>query len=153
MTCLERELTLDHIHTFLFSQGLGGPPRKRVQLKAGATSETTQTWKTIDTIHSNKAKKKVWLWQSNDIRGTCGPKGSWHLSYRWGKTPKITSSRKLVPTGDLTQARCVTGVHATAYSPVIDTISIHNLKYLLKYKWYCKIYNESFGLCRTIWSI
>ena len=24
----------------------------------------------------------------NDIRGPCGPKVSWHSSYRWGKTPK-----------------------------------------------------------------
>ena len=31
---------------------------------------------------------KGWLWRPNDIRGPCGPKASWHLSYRWGKTPK-----------------------------------------------------------------
>ena len=29
-----------------------------------------------------------WLWWPNDIRGPCGPKASWHSSYRWGKTPK-----------------------------------------------------------------
>ena len=29
-----------------------------------------------------------WLWRPNDIRGPWGPKASWHLSYRWGKTPK-----------------------------------------------------------------
>ena len=28
--------------------------------------------------------------------------------------PRKTSPRKLVPTGDRTRARCVTGVHATA---------------------------------------
>ena len=32
--------------------------------------------------------------------GTLGPKVSWHLSYRWGKT----SPRKPVPTGDRTRA-------------------------------------------------
>ena len=64
------------------------------QLNVGATSETTQTWKTIGlhTIHapinSNKANMKGWLWRPNDIRGPCWPKTSWHLSYRWGKTPK-----------------------------------------------------------------
>ena len=38
-------------------------------------------------IHSNKANMKGWLWRPNDIRGRCGP-ASWHLSCRWGKTPK-----------------------------------------------------------------
>ena len=28
------------------------------------------------------------LWRPNDIRGTCGPKASRHLSYRWGKPRK-----------------------------------------------------------------
>ena len=47
-TCRERELTLDHIglHTFSITQRHGGPPRLRDQLNAGATSETTRTWKT-----------------------------------------------------------------------------------------------------------
>ena len=62
------------------------------QLNAGATSETTQTWKTIHTIHtpihSNKANMKGWLWRPNDFWGPCGPKTSWHLFYRWGKSPK-----------------------------------------------------------------
>ena len=29
-----------------------------------------------------------WQWRPNDIRGPWGPKASWHLSNRWGKTPK-----------------------------------------------------------------
>ena len=30
-----------------------------------------------------------WWWRRpNDIRGPCEPKAPWHLSYRWGKTPK-----------------------------------------------------------------
>ena len=61
MTCRERELTLSH--TFLTTQGHGGPPRMRYQLNAGATSETAQTSKTIHTrhalIHSNKANMKL----------------------------------------------------------------------------------------------
>ena len=61
-------------------------------LNAGATSETTPTWKTIHTIHapiqSNKANMKGWLWRPNDIQGPCGPKASRFSSYRWGKTPK-----------------------------------------------------------------
>ena len=39
-------------------------------------------------IHSNKANMKEWLWRPKDIRGTCRPKASWHLSYSWGQTPK-----------------------------------------------------------------
>ena len=42
-TCWERELTLDHTHTFLTTQGLGGPRRMREQFNAGATSEATRT--------------------------------------------------------------------------------------------------------------
>ena len=29
-----------------------------------------------------------WLWRPNNIREPYGPRASWHLSYRWGKTPK-----------------------------------------------------------------
>ena len=36
---------------------------------------------------------EIMIWRANDIRGPWGPKVSWHLSYRWGKTPKKTSSR------------------------------------------------------------
>ena len=95
----------------------------RVQPNAGATSETAQTLKTIHTrhtlSHSNKANMK-WLWRPDDIRGLCGLKVSWHLSYRWGKTPKNASPRKLVPTGDRTRARYVTGVHATACPTAVN---------------------------------
>ena len=34
--------------------------------------------------------------------------------------PRKISNRKLVPTGDRTQARCVTGVHATARPTAVD---------------------------------
>ena len=80
-------------HTyFLTTQGHGWPPRKSDQPNAGATSETAQTWKTIRTKHTpshpNKANMEWWLRRPNDIRGPSGLKASWHLSYRWGKTPK-----------------------------------------------------------------
>ena len=39
-------------------------------------------------IHSNIMNMKGWVGRPNDIRGPCGPKASWHLSYRWEKTPK-----------------------------------------------------------------
>ena len=83
---------MDHIHTFFTSQGHGWPPRMSDQPNAGATSETAQTWKTIHTKHTlnhpNKAIMEWWLRRPNDILGPWGPKDSWHLSYRWEKTPK-----------------------------------------------------------------
>ena len=51
--------------------------------------------------------------------GPGGPRASWHLSYRSGKT----SPRKLVPTGDRTWASCVIDAHATACSTAVDAIS------------------------------
>ena len=95
-TCRVRKLTLDHIHTLLTTQGHRGPPRMRDMLNVGATPET---WKTIHTIHApihtNKENIKGWLWRPNDIRGPCGPNASWHLSYRWGKTPNKPHSENL----------------------------------------------------------
>ena len=38
------------------------------------------------------------------------------------KNPKKTSPRKVVPTGDRTRARCMTGAHATACPTVVDPI-------------------------------
>ena len=91
-TCRERELTLEHVHTFLTTQWHGVPPPKMNQLNVWATSETTRTLKKLHTIHahihSNKANMKGWLWRPNDIRGPCGPNVFRDLSYTWGKTPK-----------------------------------------------------------------
>ena len=38
------------------------------------------------------------------------------------KPPKKPSSRKLVPTGDRTRARCVTSAHATTCSTAVDVV-------------------------------
>ena len=46
-------------------------------------------------IHSNKTNMKGWLWRPHDIRGPCRRKASWHLSYRWGKTPKKSHPENL----------------------------------------------------------
>ena len=84
----------------------------------------TRTCKKIHTIHahihSNKVNTKGWLLRLNDIRGPCESKVTWHWSYWWGKTPKETSPRKLLSTGDWTRACCVTGRHATACSTAVD---------------------------------
>ena len=36
------------------------------------------------------------------------------------ENPEKTSPRKLVPTGDRTRARCVTGAHAAAWPTAVD---------------------------------
>ena len=117
-----RNHDLYHIHTFLTTQGHGGSPRMRDQL----TSETTRTWKTVyaihTPIHSNKANMKGWLWRPNDIRGLCGPNVTWHLSYRWGKTPKKPHPGNLYLPGIRTRARCVTDAHDTACSTAVDDL-------------------------------
>ena len=91
-TCQGRELNYGS-HTYFFDQqGHGGPPRMSDQPNAGATSETEKIWKTIHTKHTpshpDKANMEWWLRWPNDSRGPWGPKVSWHLSDRWGKTPK-----------------------------------------------------------------
>ena len=56
-----------------------------------ATFETARTLKTIHIIQSlilTGGYEKDDSWWQNDIRGPSGPKVSWQLSYRWGKTPK-----------------------------------------------------------------
>ena len=56
--------------------------------------------------------------------GTLRPKASRHLSYRWGKTPRKTSPRKLVPTGDRIRAHCVTGAYATDCPTAVDEAEV-----------------------------
>ena len=131
MNYRKRELTLDHIHILLTTQGHGGPPHMRDHLNAGATSETTQTCKMIHTIdapiHSYKADMKGCLWWPDDIRGSCGPKASWHLSYRWGKTPK-----KII------QETCPD--RGSNLGPLCDRRAYYHLAHsggqLFKFKWY-----------------
>ena len=89
--------------------------------------------------------------------GTLGPKASWQLSYRWGKPPKKTSPRKLVLTGDRTQARCMTGVHATIYPTAVDygdrygeltheqitmSMASHSPAFVLRVTWRKKKWNK-----------
>ena len=134
-TCRERELTLDHIHTFLTKEGRGRPPQMRDQLNVVVTSETTWTWKTIHIIHSNKANMKGWLWQPNDIRGPCGRKFP-NISLTGEEKPRETSTRKLVSIGYRTRTRCVKGAHATVCSTAVDTFSYYFLQFFYFYTVY-----------------
>ena len=134
-TCRERELTLDHI--LFTTQGHGEPPRMSDQLNSGAT----HTWKTMNTIHApihcNKANMKGWIWRPNDIRSPYGPKASWHVSYRWGKTPKKprpeTCPDRGPNPGPLRDTRMV--------PPVPQRWTIHN-----QWFYFNKLYGYTFNL-------
>ena len=114
MTCRERELTMDHIHTFLTTQGHRGPPQMSNQLNSGATSEKTRTLKTIGSTHHSLTHS---FWQGGDEKDDYV--GQMILGDLVGlNLPDIsltgeekTSPRKLVPTGNRTRARCVTRTH------------------------------------------
>ena len=111
---------------FLTTQRHEKPPRMRDQLNAGATSETTRTLKTIQTIHaliqSTKVNMKGWLWRQMIFGDLCGPKS--FLIFVLQVRNKM-SPRKLVPTGDRNRVRCETGAHATACS-----IAVYLKKYV-----------------------
>ena len=47
--------------------------------------------------HPNKANMEWWIRRPNDIRGPRGSKVSWHLSDRWGKTPKKNLTQETCP--------------------------------------------------------
>ena len=95
-TCRERELTLDHIHTFLPEKdmeslpgwgiiSMPGPPPRQHEHERRFTHSLTLT---------------RWLWKDyNDgqmiFGDLSGPKASWHLSYSWGKAPKKPHLRNL----------------------------------------------------------
>ena len=101
---------MDHIHTFFYYTRTwrASPDEWSAQCRGHLRDSTNMK----DNTH-----------QAHDIRGPCGPKIFWHLSYRWGKTPKKTSHRKLVLNEDRTRVRCVTAAHATACSTAVDTIN------------------------------
>ena len=139
-TCRERELTLDHIHTFLTTQRHDGPPRMRDQLNAGPRPRQHERERLIHTIHidihANKVNMKGWLWQPNDIRGPCGPKASWHLSYRWWNTskkphPGNLSLPGIEPEPFAWQAR----IHRGERMPLLRTRDLDLLSYTSHSSW------------------
>ena len=73
-------------------------------------------------IHSNKADIIRMIMMAKRYSGN-------HVAYSpdichtGEENPNKTSPRKLVPTGDLTRARCVTGAHAIALPKAVDVHS------------------------------
>ena len=126
MTCRGRELNygsdtyfFDHRRTWRASPDEWSA-QCRGHLRDSTKLERQYTPHTLSVIPT----RRIW---DDDYDGQMifgdlgGPKVSWHLSYRWGKTPP----RKPVPTGDRTRAHCVTNAHATTCSTAVDPDYIH----------------------------
>ena len=129
-TCRERESTLDHIHTSLTTQGhlrvspdewsreCRGPPLRQHKHERRYTPST----------HPFILIRRIWKddytakWYSGGLVSLKLP-DIW-LTGDW-KPRKKTTPRKLVPIGNRTRSRCVTGAHATACSTAVDE-SIQN---------------------------
>ena len=133
MTCRERELTLDHIHNVLTTQGHGGLPRRRDQLTSGTPPrQHKDEWRYTFFTHLFILTRRIW---NNDYDGQMIFGGLVGLKLpdiclTSEKNPEKTSPRKLVPTRDRTRTRCETGARATACSTAVDNqISQLNLIY------------------------
>ena len=104
-TCRGRELIYgSHIYFFDHTRTWKASPDEWSAQCRGHLRDSTNmkdnTHQAHTHSHPNKANMEWWLRCPNDGRGPWGPKVSWHLSDRWGKTQKKeTSPRKPVPTG------------------------------------------------------
>ena len=94
-TCRGRELNYgSHTYFFDHSRTWRASPDEwsalcQGHLRASTNMrDNTHQAHTHTLSHPNKANMEWWLRRPNDIRGPWGPKVSWHLSYRWGKTRK-----------------------------------------------------------------
>ena len=76
------------------------------------------SWINKVSVGCESTVKTVAHWLGYMIKDTCQNRCLY--LYRWGKTPKKTSPRKPVPTGDRTRARSVTSAHATTCSTAVD---------------------------------
>ena len=93
-TCRGRELNYgSHIYFLDHTRTMEGLPGWVIGAMPGPSPrqhkhERQYTPSTLS--HPNKANMEWWWRRPNDIRGPWGEgaKVSWHLSYRWGKTPK-----------------------------------------------------------------
>ena len=64
------------------------PDEWSAQCRDHLRDNTNNERRDTSSTHPFILASRRWFWLPNDIRGPCGPKVSWHLSYRRGKTPK-----------------------------------------------------------------
>ena len=170
-TCRGRELNYES-HTYFFDHTRtwrASPDEWSAQCRGLLRDSANMKDSSLHTKHTlshpNKANMEWWLRRPNDIRGPWGPKASRHLSYRWGKTPKKTSPRKLVMTGDRIRARCVTSAHTTCSTAVDVLFSIYLLRIEISFVFtlyrglrsnirdYCHSYVTSITTYSTYWQV
>ena len=120
---MSREGIITGSHTyFLTTQGHGGPPRMRDQLKTGPPPRRNEREKRYTPFtHPFILTRRIW----KDGYGV-----QIIFDHLVGlKLPDIRltgeekpSPRKLFPTGDRTRGRCVAGTNATTWSTAVDQI-------------------------------
>ena len=132
-TCRERELTLDDIHSFLTTQVHGGPPGWVISSTPGPTPRQHEHARRY-TSFTHEFILTRWIWK--DVYDGQIIFGNFLVDLKLPdicltgeeKPRKKKTPRKLVPIGDWTQARCVTGAHVTACFTAIEIIYIIEIK-------------------------
>ena len=115
--------TLNHIHTFLSTQGHGGSPRMSDLLNAGShLRDSTNMKDDTHQAHTHTFQQGEYemvimaaKWYSGTFMGLTFS----DICLSGEENSEKTSSRKPVPIGR-TRARWVTGAHATACSTAVD---------------------------------
>ena len=122
---------MDHIHTFLTTQGHGGLPGWVISPMPGPPPrEHKHERQYTPSTHSIIPTRRIWNddYDGQMILGDLGGLKFPDICLTGEEKPRKTSPRKLVPTGDRTRARCVTSTHATTWYTVVDTITSLKLK-------------------------
>ena len=97
----------------------------RDQLNTGATSETTQTWKTIHTIHAPFIlTRRIWKDDYDDqmIFGDLVDLKFPDIRLIGEEKPRKNLIQETCPDRVRTRERCATGTHATASSTALDLV-------------------------------
>ena len=130
---------MDHIHTFLTTQGHGGPPRMK--------DNTHQAY-----THSyQQGEYGMMITMAKWYSGTLGGLKFPDICLTGEEKPQKTSPRKPVPTGDWTRACCVTSAHATTCSTAVDFLKIllqNSCRLSYHVGWNCKTSGFEIQLCR-----
>ena len=91
-TCRGRELNYgSHAYVFDHTRTWRASPDEWSAQCRGHLRDSTNMKNNTHQAHtqsSQQGEDGMMITNTNDSRGLWGPKVSWHLSYRWGKTPK-----------------------------------------------------------------
>ena len=119
---------MDHIHTFLITQGHGGPPQMSDQPNAGPPPRQHKHERQYTpSTHSVIPTRRIWT-DDDDGQMIFGDLGGL-------KFPDICLIGEEKPRKTLTQetrARCVTSAHATTCSTAVDCFVKYSLFYSIK---------------------